>query len=74
MGFPSFFVFLNYVCIAEGFGKQTRFPNEIRRGGFAHSRRTGGFEATAAGTDLFIHLLLLAKILILAKGAGWRPK
>ena len=33
------------ICqIAEGFGKRSVVPNGIRRGGFAHSRKTGSFK------------------------------
>ena len=34
------------ICqIAEGFGKRSVVPNGIRRGGFAHSRKTASFKA-----------------------------
>lgn len=45
------------ICqIAEGFGKRSVVPNGIRRGGFAHSRKTACFETLADGTCLFILL------------------
>lgn len=53
------------ICqIAEGFGKRSVVPNGIRRGGFAHSRKTGRFKAFAAGTHLFILLFQQVEILI----------
>jgi len=39
-------------------------PTGIRRGGFAHSRKTGRFKAFAAGTHLFILLFQQVEILI----------
>ena len=34
-----------YFCAAEGFGEPRSSLDGIRRGGFAHSRKTGSFKA-----------------------------
>ena len=57
----------SYIAVcqtAEGFGKRSVVPNGIRRGGFAHSRKTVRFKAFAAGTHLFILLFQQVEILI----------
>ena len=49
-----------YFCAAEGFGEPRSSLNGIRRGGFAHSRKTVRFD----GTHQFILLSEQVEILI----------
>ena len=68
------FYYRHDICkIAEGFGKRKGFPNGIRRGGFAHSRKKAGFKAFSRWNLSVYSSVLQVEILISTYASAYNP-